>query len=335
MVGLGRPDAVVARPARPAGPTRRPRSGRTRCLRRRPWATVSRSRRLVHDRPPNSCVAGSVGPQFGVTDDADRRSPVADRPAPGSADWRVQLPVPELGGQDDLDATPAGSPDGHRIGGRLRPGAGRGHRRGAQPLRAAARPRPPNAGLLSTDEYEVRLGELADGHHASTQMQQIVTELPVFAVGAGRQRARTLPGPGRAGPRTRRCRPSAPAAGRSPWLVLGIWSLVVVARWWSCRRLRRAPDPHATTRVAGPGGGPVGRSVAFASEELLELGGDLVAAGHVDVESERGRPPRSRGRSPAGGPSRGARGWPRSARRPGDVTPRPRRAATRCRARRR
>ena len=39
-------------------------------------------------------------------------------------------------------------------------------------------------GLLSTDEYEVRLGELAEATSID-QMQQIVTELPVFTAAGG------------------------------------------------------------------------------------------------------------------------------------------------------
>ena len=84
-------------------------------------------------------------------------------------------------------------------------------------------------GLLSASEYEVRLGELADATTID-QMQQIVTELPLFTppVGAAPSRRSSLalgpkePGPGMSATVASRRRPV-------PWVIFGTLLLVIVA----------------------------------------------------------------------------------------------------------
>ena len=79
-------------------------------------------------------------------------------------------------------------------------------------------------GLLSTHDYEVRLGELAAATSVD-EMRRIVTELPVFTAAAA-----TPSGPRRPGPLAD---PGPVAAvGRrraSPWVVLGMLLVVIVA----------------------------------------------------------------------------------------------------------
>ena len=106
---FGRPDAVVADPLGQPGRFDHP-------ARIEPDAAVDvhgprypGCRRPTHHRARRiSCVAGSSGPTIsGVTDDAADGRPWPIDPLPASTDWGA-LPVPELGGQDDLDATLAG-----------------------------------------------------------------------------------------------------------------------------------------------------------------------------------------------------------------------------------
>ncbi len=161
-----------------------------------------------------------------MTDDAADGRPWPIDPLPASTDWGA-LPVPELGGQDDLDATLAGFVG--QANGSADPAPSREepvgvsdedrNRYGLLLDHAAER------GLLSTDEYEVRLGELASATSID-EMRQIVTELPVFTVAAatptkGARRPGPVAGPNPVmalGDRRR----------RSPWMVLGLVLVVVV-----------------------------------------------------------------------------------------------------------
>jgi Domain of unknown function (DUF1707) len=195
-----------------------------------------------------------------VTDDAtDGRpwpiDPGGSEPDPGA------VQVPDLAGLDDLSrvlsefAASTNRSASRNAGGGAGPvGAGPGPvAGGAGPVAGAARAGPTvealgevtdedrnrfgtlldhaaERGLLSVSEYEVRLGELADATTID-QMQQIVTELPVFTPAAA-----VLP------PRSRR---SAPVTGLgdpgtglaavgsrrrpNPWVIFATLLLVVVA----------------------------------------------------------------------------------------------------------
>ncbi len=162
-----------------------------------------------------------------MTDDAADGRPWPIDPLPASTNWGA-LPVPELGGPDDLDATLAGFA-GHTNGSADPPpspdeqvGVSDEDRNSYGLLLDHAAER----GLLSTDEYEVRLGELASATTID-EMRQIVTELPVFtaAAAATPTKGTRRPGPV-AGPN------SVMALGgrrrSSPWVVLGLVLVVVV-----------------------------------------------------------------------------------------------------------
>jgi hypothetical protein len=167
------------------------------------------------EQPASVALPGPLAHNSMVTDDAADGRPWPIDPIPTPPKWGAQ-PVPELGGADDLSATlaefagrgngPSPAPDepvGVSDEDRNRYGLLLDH--------AAER------GLLSTDEYEVRLGDLAAATSID-QMRQIVTELPVFTAAA------TAKG-------SRRPGPLMAAGGRrrgSLWVVLGMVLVVIV-----------------------------------------------------------------------------------------------------------
>ncbi len=258
------------------------------------------------------------------------RSPLADRP-----DRRITPAIgPNAAGPDPVGVRggavagrlpvlgPTDAADVRRWPAAARPDLPRSHRRGAHPLRASARPRR-RAGTARPDEYQIRLRELAEATSDDTDAGDRHRTSGLRPAGTDhRLSTRSAAGADGGGPRC-----PAPHRRRTPidW--------VAARRGGRDRAWRRSSSsPSRSTTCPQPRSGvppprwPRSRSVAFASEELLQLGGDLVAAGHVDVEDRRAAPPRSRAQPPAVGPSRGGRGWPRSARRPDDETLRPRHA---------
>ncbi len=142
-------------------------------------------------------------------------------------------------------------------------------------------------GLLDPTDYEMRLRELAQAT-TTAQMVELVAELPAFAPAV----------PASAPTRSRRAIQSANRAGMAGaaagqrrrlimWVLMGLLVVVAVASL-------DHPGPLGRTTVTEPELEPAAglrwrrsRSVPFASEELLQLGGDLVAAGHVHIEDHR------------------------------------------------
>lgn len=158
-----------------------------------------------------------------VTDDA-----TDGRPWPIDPAEHDPLPVPELGATDDVTQALVGF--GSPVNG-MRPavvGAG------PAPVSDADRTRfgvlldhAAERGLLSSYDYEVRLGELAEATSID-RMRQIVTELPAFtatpaATPTRSRRTVTAAGPGTAvGTVSDRRR-------TNPWVLLGILLVVIVA----------------------------------------------------------------------------------------------------------
>ena len=147
-------------------------------------------------------------------------------------------------------------------------------------------------GLLSPTEYQARLAEVAEATSVD-ELQRIVTELPAFGAPSAAHRGR--PG-GAAGARrpptggaarrtsTPSCGPAHPCGGDAegePWLVLAVVVGVLLVALVALG-LVAAHVTHTHGRRTRPPRSPAG-SVPFASEELLELGGDLVAAGQVEA----------------------------------------------------
>jgi hypothetical protein len=152
-----------------------------------------------------------------VTDDA-----TDGRPWPIDPAAHDPVPIPELGGTDDVTTGLAGfvSP-----------------RKGSAPA-VAAEPTPVSdedrtrfgvlldhaaeRGLLSSYDYELRLGELADATSIE-QMREIVTQLPAFTSTPTSAR-RSVRATGTS---------TAPATGErrraNPWLLLGMLVVVIVA----------------------------------------------------------------------------------------------------------
>ena len=232
-----RPQAVEAVLARPAGPSRYRRSGRTRYLRRLasahpiPAAWV----RGTGCHPESVAQRWLVAHNSRVTDDAtDGRpwpiDPIITPPAAGP------LPVPESVVVDGMSDPLAGLSDSVNgdtptleIG--TPPLAQASPAQGSTPVSDDDRTaygvlldRAAERGLLSQYDYELRLGELAAATSID-QMQQIVTELPVF----------TAPPPSATAHRSRRTGPDVALAtvrGRrrsSPWVLLAIMVVVVLA----------------------------------------------------------------------------------------------------------
>ena len=179
-------------------------------------------------RPPGSvALTGHLAHNSGVPDDAadGRPWPIDPVPTPPRSG---ALPVPELGGSDDpadvlsefaghTDGPPSSEPTS---AGQEPAGVTDEDRNnyGVLPDHAAER------GLLSTHEYEVRLGELAAATSLD-EMRRIVTELPAFtavaATPSGSRRPSPVVGPD----------PAAAAGHRrsGPWVVLGMLVVVIVA----------------------------------------------------------------------------------------------------------
>ncbi len=136
-------------------------------------------------------------------------------------------------------------------------------------------------GLLSEHDYQIRLGELAEATTVD-QMQRIVTELPAFtptpAASAHPLSRRDQAGQGSASRHRQQRRRSKPlgAPGNRGDRGGGVAGMAVA--------LCRPPGPQPTTRVWSRRRWRSALPMPFASEELLELGGDLIAAGHVHIE---------------------------------------------------